>query len=107
MPYKCKIRRQDKIIDIESAAEAPDKDIVEYFMEPMATCILVAPNDYLRDLKLLCEGRRGVFIGESFRENKTVLKYKLPMAEIITDFVDQIKSLTHGYGSFEYELADF
>ncbi len=67
----------------------------------------MAPTEYLKDLKLLCENRRGSFIDESFSENKMILRYKLPLSEIITDFVDKIKSLTHGYGSFEYEHADF
>lgn len=66
----------------------------------MAMCILVSPTEYIKDLKALCDSRRGVFIEEKFAENKLILRYKVPLSEIITDFVDKIKSLTHGYGSF-------
>jgi translation elongation factor EF-4 len=51
-----------KLIDIDSAADAPDKDKSEYFMEPMAICTIVAPHEFLRELKSLCESRRGAFI---------------------------------------------
>jgi translation elongation factor EF-4 len=51
-----------KIIDIDSASEAPEKDKAEYFLEPMAICLLVAPNEYAKELKLLCDSRRGAFI---------------------------------------------
>jgi GTP-binding protein LepA len=56
---------------------------------------------------MLCESRRGTFLDEISNERKTILKYKLPLAEIIIDFVDKIKSITHGFGSFEYEYGDF
>jgi GTP-binding protein LepA len=68
----------------------------------MTFCTIVVPPDYVKDIKLLCDSRRGSFIEEVQSERKTVLKYKLPLAEIIVDFVDKVKSLTHGYGSFEY-----
>lgn len=51
-----------KIIDIDNASEAPDKDRAEYFLEPMAFCILVSPAEYGKDLKALSESRRGQFI---------------------------------------------
>lgn len=54
-----------KIIDIESAADAPGKDRVEYFEEPMVKGTLVFPREYIQDIKTLCEERRGIFIDET------------------------------------------
>lgn len=76
---------------------------------------IVIPKEYIGDIKILCDTRRGTPLEETLIgtlsldvENKRyILKFRLPLAEIITDFVDIIKSVTHGYGSFEYDLDGY
>jgi GTP-binding protein LepA len=61
------------------------------------------PRGCYEDVKILCKKKRGEQISENIIDDrKIILKYKLPLAEIIVDFVDKLKSITHGYGSFDY-----
>jgi GTP-binding protein LepA len=74
----------------------------------MIIATVVVPLAFSHDIRILCEKKRGLQISENIMNNrKVVLKYKMPLSEVIVDFVDKLKSMTHGYGSFDYELAGF
>ena len=69
---------------------------------------MVFPKEYYPEMKSLCENRRGKDFNEQLIDDrKYVLRCRLPMSEIIVDFVDHVKSISHGYGSFDYEFDGF
>ncbi|KAJ3333372.1 Translation factor guf1 mitochondrial [Blyttiomyces sp. JEL0837] len=92
---------------VRNPAEFPEPDElgkVKAFYEPMVIGTLIFPQEYLGTMMDLCGTHRGEQLEYSFLdETRVLLKYKLPMAEILTDFYDQLKSRTQGYASFDYE----
>jgi GTP-binding protein LepA len=79
--------------------------IAEVF-EPVAKCMVIAPSEYIGAIMELCQSRRGVLGGLDYlSESRVELRYTLPLAEIIFDFFDQLKSRTRGYASLDYEVA--
>jgi GTP-binding protein LepA len=79
--------------------------IAEVF-EPVAKCMVIAPSEYIGAIMELCQSRRGVLGGMDYlSESRVELRYTLPLAEIIFDFFDQLKSRTRGYASLDYEIA--
>lgn len=88
--------------------DAPSKGEVDYYEEPMILATIVLPKEYILPIKSLCEDKRGREVSQSIPDQKKyILKYKMPLSEVIVDFVDSLKSITHGYGSFDYELLGF
>ena len=107
VPYRCHLR-EGKMVEVSSAADAPDRGLVSYYEEPMTKGNLVFPKEFFRDMCDLVAEHRGKITEETLIENKKyVLKVRMPLSEIITDFMDSIKSMTQGYGSFEYDLDGF
>ncbi|KAJ3411070.1 Translation factor guf1 mitochondrial [Chytridiales sp. JEL 0842] len=96
---------------IRNPAEFPEPDElskVKAFYEPMVHGTLIAPQEYLGGLMDLCASHRGEQLDCTFiDDSRVMLKYKLPMAEILTDFYDQLKSRTSGYASFDYEEVGY
>ena len=74
--------------------------------EPIVKATIITPEDYVGQIMDLCQNRRGTFMGMEYPyTNRAMLTYELPLAEIITDFFDQLKSRTRGYASFDYEIT--
>jgi GTP-binding protein LepA len=79
--------------------------IAEVF-EPIVKAMIIAPSEFIGAIMELCQGRRGTLGGMDYlSETRVELRYTLPLAEIIFDFFDQLKSKTRGYGSLDYEMA--
>jgi hypothetical protein len=79
---------------------------VKKVLEPMVRSTILAPKDYVGVIMELCQGRRGVMIDMQYLgEDRVQLRYTLPLAEIVFDFFDQLKSKTQGYASLDYEEA--
>ncbi|MCR4783599.1 MAG: elongation factor 4, partial [bacterium] len=73
--------------------------------EPIVSATIIVPEEYVGSIMELCQGRRGVFINMEYPSpGRAMLHYEMPLAEIITDFFDKLKSCTRGYASFDYEL---
>lgn len=90
--------------EIDNPAMYPDPAHIEMVEEPWVKCNIMIPNDYLGPLMNLCMEKRGNCINtESMSASRLLLTYRLPLNEIITDFNDKLKSITKGYGSFDYE----
>jgi GTP-binding protein LepA len=69
---------------------------------------IICPNENIGDIIKLCESRRGVFKGQKFvSETRQIIDYELPLAEIIYDFYDKLKSMTRGYGTMDYEIIGY
>ncbi|MFA6535123.1 MAG: translation elongation factor 4, partial [Candidatus Babeliales bacterium] len=105
--YKVLLTNGEEMM-IENPADFPEQVRIEEVYEPIVTATIITPKIYLGNLIKLCEDRRGEQLEMTFLdEDRLVLRYKLPLNEIITDFYDKLKSVSAGYASFDYELAGY
>jgi len=107
--FKVKLDHSEDIIDIENPSEFPDPGIIDTVYEPMINATILVPKEYLGSLIKLCEEKRGMQQGMSYLDegNRVILKYRLPLNEVATDFYDQLKSMSSGYASFDYDEAGY
>lgn len=106
--YRVKLSHSDAIVDIESPAEFPDPQQIETIFEPIINATIITPSQYLGSIITLCEQKRGVQQNLSYLdEQRAILKYQLPLNEVATDIYDELKSISSGYASFDYEEADY
>ncbi len=97
-----------KVIDIKSAADLPDATLITEIREPWIKGEIVCPKDYVGSVIQLIISKRGIQKNISYVDSQlAVITFEAPLANLLTDFYDQLKSLTSGYGSFNYELADY
>lgn len=94
-------------LDIKSASDLPDPSIIAEIREPWIKGEIVAPQDYVGAVIQLIAGKRGLHKNLSYVDTRAIITFEAPLANLLTDFYDQLKSLTSGYGSFNYELADY
>jgi GTP-binding protein LepA len=100
------LRPTGELIEVHNPAEMPRE--VERIEEPYINSDVIVPKDYVGSVMELCNERRGRFDHmEYLSEDRVLLKYELPLAEIVLDFYDQLKSRTRGYASFDYDFAGF
>jgi GTP-binding protein LepA len=105
--YKVKLTSGD-VKDIKSAAELPDVSLVEEIKEPWVKGEVVCPNEYVGSVLQMIVGSRGQQKHIGYVDAQlAVIDFEAPLANLLTDFYDQLKSITSGYGSFNYELADY
>jgi GTP-binding protein LepA len=92
-----------KQITVTNPSEFPNGKIKEV-LEPIVKATILAPSDYIGTIMELCQDRRGVLLGMDYlSEDRVEIRYDLPLAEIVFDFFDQLKSRTKGYASLDYE----
>ena len=94
-------------LDIKSASELPDVSKVRDIAEPWIKGEIVVPSEYVGAVIQLIVSRRGLQKNLSYIENRALVSFEAPLANLLTDFYDQLKSVTSGYGSFNYELDDY
>lgn len=94
-------------LDIKSAADLPDPSKIQEIREPWIKGEIVAPKDYVGPLIQLINQKRGIHKNLSYIEERALITFDAPLANLLTDFYDLLKSITSGYGSFNYELADY
>ncbi len=105
--YKVKLKN-DQTIDIERPSEFPDPSKIEEILEPIIDATIIVPKKFVGNMLKLCEEKRGEQKEMNYLdEDRIILKYKLPLNEVATDFYDQLKSLSSGYASFDYEEAGY
>ncbi|MBQ7999848.1 MAG: translation elongation factor 4 [Ruminococcus sp.] len=93
---------------IDNPTNYPDPAHIASAEEPFTNAHIYAPSDYVGNIMELCQERRGVFIGMTYIDSDRVdIHYELPLAEIVYDFFDTLKSRTRGYASFDYELKEY
>jgi len=106
--YKVQLKHSGKVLDVESPSDFPEASTIEQVSEPMINGTIIVPKEYLGNMIKLCEEKRGKQIDMTYIDDlRIILKYKLPLNEVATDFYDQLKSLSSGYASFDYEEAGF
>jgi GTP-binding protein LepA len=95
-------------IELSNPADMPDPSRISFMEEPIVKAEIMLPKDYLGPVMELCQERRGVYLGmEYMDENRAILRYELPLNEIIYDFFDTLKSRSRGYASFDYDLLGY
>ncbi|MEN8152959.1 MAG: translation elongation factor 4 [Acidobacteriota bacterium] len=99
---------KDEVFEIESPADLPEPQKVKKIEEPYIEAIVLTPDTYLGNIMKLLQNRRGVHKKMDYISAKRVyLTYELPLAEVLYDFFNKIKSISQGYASFDYELKDY
>ena len=102
------ITQQGEKILVDNPAKFPDPDVIKEILEPYITATIVMPADYVGPIMQLCQERRGVFHDMKYlATTRVALHYDLPFAEIVSDFYNELKSLSKGYASFDYEHAGY
>ena len=94
-------------IDIKSAADLPDPAQIKEIREPWIKGEIVVPQDYVGPVIQLIVSTRGLQTNLSYVEQRALVSFEAPLANLLTDFYDQLKSITSGYGSFNYELYEY
>ncbi|MGF2617150.1 elongation factor 4 [Rossellomorea vietnamensis] len=95
-------------LKVDNPSMMPDPQKVESVEEPYVKATMMVPNDYVGAVMELCQGKRGNFIDMQYMDETRVnIVYEIPLAEIVYDFFDQLKSGTKGYASFDYELIGY
>ncbi len=94
-------------LDIKSAADLPDMSKVDTIAEPWVSGEIIVPKSYLGGILQLITSKRGRQKNLSYLDERALVSFEAPLANLLTDFYDQLKSVTSGYGSFNYELADY
>ncbi|MEZ5282431.1 MAG: translation elongation factor 4 [Acidimicrobiales bacterium] len=96
------------VIAVDNPSELPDMSDVEVILEPMLKISVLTPTDYTGQVMELCQSRRGNMTRMEYLSPERVeLAYEIPLAEVVTDFFDQLKSRTQGYASLDYEPSDY
>ena len=97
-----------EVIDLTNPSNLPDASEIDYMEEPIVGAEIMVTTEYIGAIMQLCQERRGNYLGmEYMEETRALLKYELPLNEIIYDFFDALKSRSRGYASFDYEMKGY
>lgn len=97
-----------EMIELTNPSNLPDPTEIDYMEEPVVSAEIMVTTEYIGSIMQLCEERRGEYLGMEYMEaSRALLKYNLPLNEIIYDFFDALKSRSRGYASFDYELKGY
>ncbi|HIE1970189.1 TPA: translation elongation factor 4 [Staphylococcus aureus] len=104
--YQC-VLRDGSEVTVDNPAQMPDRDKIDKIFEPYVRATMMVPNDYVGAVMEVCQRKRGQFINMDYLDDIRVnIVYELPLAEVVFDFFDQLKSNTKGYASFDYEFIE-
>ena len=93
--------------ELHNPADMPDVVHIDHIDEPWIRASILVPDEYMGAVLKLCEDRRGNQINMSYAGTRAMLEYELPLNEVVFDFYDRLKSVTRGYASFDYQIADY
>ena len=97
-----------EVIELTNPSNLPDPSEIDYMEEPFVTAEIMVTKDFIGQIMDLCQERRGIYISmEYMEETRALIKYELPLNEIIYDFFDALKSRSKGYASFDYEMKGY
>ena len=95
-------------ISLTNPSNMPDPAEIEHMEEPVVSAEIMVTKEFVGSIMQLCQERRGIYLGTDYIEtNRAILKYELPLNEIIYDFFDALKSRSRGYASLDYELKGY
>ena len=101
------VTRDGNVIQVENPAKLPEVTKMEEIREPIITITVFVPQDYLGSVITLCNQKRGNQVDMMYHGRKVQLVYEMPMAEVVMDFFDKLKSVSRGYASLDYEFKEF
>ncbi|WLR49900.1 translation elongation factor 4 [Bacillus tianshenii] len=105
--YRVELTDGEEVI-VDNPSNMPDPQSIQRVQEPYVKATVMVPNDFVGPVMELCQAKRGNFIDMQYMdENRVNIVYDIPLAEIVYDFFDQLKSQTKGYASFDYELIGY
>jgi GTP-binding protein LepA len=105
--YHCYLTSEEMLV-IDNPNDLPDPSKIDHIEEPYVLANIMVPNTYVGPIMELCQYKRGVFVDMKYIETtRVMLRYQMPLAEIIYDFFDKLKSTTRGYASLDYELSGY
>ena len=97
----------NKITDLQNPTNMPEASLIKNIKEPWIVATIITPDEYLGSIIKICEEKRGIQKDMSYSGNRVVLKYDMPLNEVVFDFYDRLKSITSGYASFDYEISEY
>ena len=96
------------MISIDNPSDMPPLTTIKEIQEPFVIASIMTPQEFVGPLMTLCQDRRGVYIDlQYFDDSRMILKYELPLSEIVYNFFDKLKSYSKGYASFDYQFSDY
>ena len=99
--------KDGEVRDLHNPADMPDLTYVDHIEEPRIKATIMVPDDYLGDVLKLCQDRRGIQMDLTYAGSRAMVVYDLPLAEVVFDFYDRLKSVTKGYASFDYQISEY
>jgi GTP-binding protein LepA len=96
-----------QVIEVENPSKMPDQGRIEEIREPIVTVHLFMPQDYVGPVMTLANEKRGVQLNMAYHGRQVMLTYEMPLAEIVLDFFDKLKSVSRGYASMDYEFKEY
>ncbi|SAI73597.1 GTP-binding protein LepA [Bordetella ansorpii] len=100
-------QRDGTVITVESPSRMPEVGKIADIREPIVTVTLFMPQEYVGAVMTLCNAKRGAQIDMNYSGRQVILKYEIPLAEIVLDFFDKLKSVSRGYASMDYEFLEY
>ena len=102
------VQKNGEEVEVDTPAKMPSSSEIQDIQEPYMASEIITPVEYIGNIMKLCQSKRGIYKNTDYlTKDKAQLHYDLPLAEIIFDFYDKLKSVTRGYASFDYALADY
>ena len=101
------LMRDGTVVQVENPAKLPESQKTEEIREPIITTKIFVPQDYLGAVIMLCESKRGSQVNMAYHGRQVQLTYDMPMAEVVMDFFDKLKSVSRGYASLDYEFKEY
>jgi len=99
--------KDGEVRDLHNPADMPDLTLVDHIDEPRIKATILVPDEYLGDVLKLCQDRRGIQMDLSYAGPRAMVVYDLPLAEVVFDFYDRLKSVSKGYASFDYVISEY
>ncbi len=96
-----------EMIELTNPSNLPDPAEIEHMEEPIVSAEIMVTQEFIGSIMELCQERRGRYLGMEYMENRALIKYELPLNEIIYDFFDALKSRSRGYASFDYDIKGY
>ena len=101
------VMKDGTLVEVENPARLPDPSKIEEVREPIITATILVPEEYLGNVMTLCNQKRGSQVDMRYMGRQVMLKYELPLNEVVMDFFDRLKSTSRGYASLDYEFKEF
>ncbi|MFN0114777.1 MAG: translation elongation factor 4 [Paracoccaceae bacterium] len=99
--------KDGEVRELHNPADMPDLTYVDHIEEPRIKATILVPDEYLGDVLKLCQDRRGIQMDLTYAGSRAMVVYDLPLAEVVFDFYDRLKSVSKGYASFDYQISGY